>query len=218
LGSNTAQPDQIASILWDNPMPKFRQHLTWLGPAIIAITLATACSLSRKGNAPSTIAQFDNKPETVVIYADIHYPGIPEPTKTPNDRYCPYLPSMRVWGDGFAYLDENILNEYNSVLSGKLDSSTLQRLFDILSSENFFTTWQVSGPNPAGTMLKIGAQLKDKPVTEYTSGDLGPRVYVRLIETIKPALKPLAEQSAVDERVLAVLKENENCNKYLYNK
>ncbi len=140
------------------------------------------------------------------------------PTKTPNDQYCPYLPSLRVWGDGFAFLDEHIQNEYNTVLSGNLDSATLQTLFDILSSDNFFTAWQAPGPNPAGTSLKIGAQLKDKPVTEYTSGDLEPPVYNLLIETIKPALKPLAEQSAVDERVDAILKENENCNKYFYTK
>jgi hypothetical protein len=193
-------------------MPKLRQPLTLFMFSTIAITLASACSLSRK--ALFSVAQFDNKPEAVVVYTYIHYPGVPELTKTPSDKYCHYLPSLIVWGDGFAFLDEYILNEYNSVLSGNLDSATLQILFDILNSDDFFTDWQAPGPNPAGTFLRIGAQLKDKPVTEFISGDLRPPVYTQLIETIKPALKPLTEQSVVDERVDAILKENENCNKY----
>jgi hypothetical protein len=55
--------------------------------------------------------------------------------------------------------------------------------------------------------------LKDKPVAEYISGDLDPPVYTQLIDTIRPALKPLAEQSVVDKRVGVILKENENCNR-----
>lgn len=199
-------------------MPKFRQPLTWFVLAIILITLASACSLLPKGITLFPVGQFDSNPEAVIVYADIHYPGIPEPTKTPNDRYCEYLPSLRVWGDGYAFLDEQILNGYKSVLSGKLGSATLKKLFNILNSDHFFTSWQVPETNPAGTSLRIGAKMKDKPVTEYISGDLNPSVYKALIETVKPALKPLAEQSKVDERVITILKENENCNTYMYTK
>jgi hypothetical protein len=193
---------------------KFRQPLTWFIISTIIITLVSACSLSFQEETSSSGAQFDSNPEAVVVYAYIHYPGVPLAKKGPADKYCAYLPSLLVWGDGFAFLDENIQNEYNSVLSGNLDSATLQRLWDILASQDFFTGWQAPGPNPAGTSLKIGAKLTDQPVTEYISGVLEPPVYVQLIETIKPALKPLADQRVVDKRVDAILKENENCNKY----
>ena len=205
-------------ILCNNVMSKYRQHHNWLAFSILVILMASACSFLNMGKTPSKNAQFDSQPKAVVLYAYIHYPGIPLPTNTPNDRYCEYLPSLIVWGDGFTFLDENIQNQYNSVLSGNLDSVAIQTLLDILNSNNFFSDWQAAGPNPAGTYLKIGAQLKDNPVTEYTSGILEPPVYLQLIETIKPALKPLAEQNLVDKRVDAIMKENENCNEYMYTK
>lgn len=199
-------------------MPKQnRRHqaLSMLG--IMVITLAAACSYLQKGNTPTSVPQFNNQPDAVIIFVDIHYPGVPLPTRSPNDRYCAYLPSLRVWGDGLAFLDEGIQNEYSSVLSGNLDQATLQKLLEILNADNFFASWKASTPypvNPSGTSLKIGAQLKDKPVIEYTMGALNPPVYEQLLETIKPVLKPLAEQSKVDERILEILKEDGNCNKY----
>lgn len=194
-------------------MSNVRRILTSILFPTIAIILASACSAPNI--AASSSPQYDTRPEAVIIYAYIHYPGVPEPTKTPNDRYCEYLPSLIVWGDGLVFLDENIKNEYNSVLSGTLDGATLLKLLDTLDADHFFSGWQAPGPNPSGTSLKIGAQLKDKPVTEYDSGSLGPSVYLELIRTIKPALNPLSEQSIVDQRIEDMLKENANCNKYI---
>jgi hypothetical protein len=186
--------------------------------SIIVVALTSACSLLQKINIPASNDQFDNKPETVVIYTYIHYPGVPLPTKTPNDKYCPYLPSLLIWGDGLVFLDEKISNDYKSVLSGKLDSASLKSLLDILNSNNFFTEWSASAPNPSGTSMKIGAQLKDKPGTEHITDIGGPSFYKQITKTIKPALKPLTDQKVIDPRVDAVLKEGENCNKYMYSK
>ncbi len=198
-----------------SPLSKFKQPFTWTLFTTIVIVLASACSSSQTRKNPSSTSQFDQKPEAVILYAYIHYPGLPEPTKTPKDRYCPFLPSLIVWGDGFAFLDEDIRNKYSSVFIGHLDSATLQTLFDILNSDHFFTNWQIPIPDPSGTALKIGAQLKGRPATEYIIGNLGPSVYVQLIKTIRPALKPITENSTVDKRADAILKENENCNKYM---
>lgn len=181
-------------------MPKFKKPLTWFIRAIIIIGLVSIYPfLLEKATALySSIGQFDSNPQAIILYIDIRYPGL-----------CPFRPLMRVWGDGLAFLEED------SPSSGHLNPAALHTLLDILKSEHFFIGWQADGPNPAGTALKIGARLKDKPVVEYTSGNLGPTLYVRIKETIQPALKPLAEQSTVDERIAALLKENENCNTYM---
>ena len=181
-------------------------------PGTTAVRVATEVS-----PIPVAKAVFDSNPNALVLYADIHYSGVPLPTRTPNDRYCDFLPSLRVWGDGYAYLDENVRNERAAVLSGQLDPATVRALLDILNSEGFFTTWQVPGPaNPSGALLRMGAQLQGRPKTEYSTGNLGPPMYQRLIEAVRVKVKPATEQNNIDGRVDKILIADENCNKYMF--
>jgi hypothetical protein len=218
LQERAADRSVVLSTRLKLPLDTIKRILALVGLSTLAIVLASACAGARKDTGSASSAQFDQQPVAVVIYAYVHYPGVPMPKKTPNDRYCAYLPSLVIWGDGLAFLDENIKNASDSVLSGTLDALALNKVFEILDADNFFTSWQAPGPNPSGTSLKIGAKLNNRPVIEYESGSLGPQVYVQIIEMVKPALQPLSELGSVDQRIEAVLKGNENCNTYMYSR
>lgn len=175
----------------------------------------TGCSSWRRIIPPAPTPYFDLNPETVILYADIHYPGVPVQPRTPADRYCVFTPLLRIWGDGLTYLSSSIYFNAENVLIGKLGPATLPTLYDILNADKFFSGWKKSTSNPAGTVLKLGAQLKGKHVTEYESSGLQPHVYLRLVETIEPQLEPLTQQGVVDPRILTFLQEYANCNEYL---
>ncbi len=180
-----------------------------------AIFFVLACLLSgcASGVLPDSALDYDHQPGAVVVAVDIHYPGVPLPTRAPSSCYRPYLPSLRIWGDGFVYLDERIQNSRSAVLVGTLRPDTLREVFLYLNSQAFFTNWTHPGANPAGTWFKIGATLKNRPTVEYSSGDLTPALYRAVIAIITPELVHLNELAKSDPRAEAILTENEGCNK-----
>ena len=159
---------------------------------------------------------FSDSPKTIILSADIHYPGLPEPTRTSEDRYCDYLPALRIWGDGFVFLDEKILNQRDAVLSGQLAQEALQSVAETLVEADFLAnvTPEVS---PSGISCRLGLQLPGGQIRERETGTCPP-VYQQVVEQIKPALTPLADQAQVDARVEALLKDNQGCNEYLKTK
>lgn len=192
--------------------------LRYLG-IVLVVLASTGCvqeAVPTPSAAPSLAPiAFDSDPQTVILYSDIHYPGIPLATRTPADRYCESVPTLRVWGDGYAFLDPHIGNAPAEMQSGHVSRTMLQNILNDLTTEHFFSAWAAPGPNPAGTWIKIGAKLQGQSPIEYQSGDLEPPLYTQIIATITPALTPIAHQKHIDPRVTTIVHANATCNAYM---
>jgi hypothetical protein len=153
---------------------------------------------------------YDHSPDQVVIYADVQpVPGGPELGK---ECLATYQPRLRIWGDGLVYVNIASVDESPPFQwEGKFDRKKIAELLEFLEAGGFFNSWNPGAINEAGTMFRMGANLKKTQVS-YEGGVLDPPLYHRLIhEHILPYLRPLAGPGKRDERVSAILKESEDC-------
>ena len=159
--------------------------------------------------------KYDHSLDNIVIYADVQpYPGAPEPGK---ECLATYQPRLRIWGDGLVYL--NIASADQSPpfqFEGIFDQNKITELLRFLKIGGFFNHWNPGEINPAGTWFKMGVNLK-RTQLQYEGGDLDPPLYHELIrENILPSLTPLDESNQHDERIEAILRESENCNRQVF--
>lgn len=148
-----------------------------------------------------------------IVFVDIHYPGIPEPKDIADPCYRPYRAALRIWGDGTVYLNEKLVDDPSEILSGQISAGELEDILETLNTQGFFTNWGPPGPNPAGTDLRIGATLKNRPAVEYTTGDVGLGLYVDIAKAVKPKLTAIDQQDTVDARVGDTLRESYPCSR-----
>jgi len=184
---------------------------------LVSIVFLTSCQtfFGPTATLPSSELVYDNRSDVIVVHVDIHYPGVPRPTMSVDDCYRIFLPTLRIWGDGLVYYNESWGNvDRSAVLSGTIGSDKLKGILNYLNSQHFFTAWEHEDINPAGTLLKIGAQLMHRPAVEYETGELIPAVYIKLINTLKPELVSINDQKTIDPRIESILIEYNGCNKY----
>lgn len=186
------------------------QLLHW----IISFVLA---SLLGCQPAPQSTDFFDDDPDTVVFYYNIHYPGIPRPTQRPTDRYCMLTPKVRIWGDGLVFYDEKIIIDRNSIYSGILSSQTFHQVYDILASAQFFSEREITKthfpPVPSGTFEEYGGKARSQPAVHYGS-DQGVVPVSKIINLVKPGLAKITNQNQVDSRIEQIMAEYATCNLY----
>jgi hypothetical protein len=181
---------------------------------VFLLSTCSAISSLSSGVLPSWEIDYDTQPTSVIVYSDIHYPGIPMPTKLPFSCYRTFLPALRIWGDGFVYLDQNIMNQRSAVLVGQISHEKILEVLLLMNSQGFFSGKKDLVPvNPSGTMFRIGATLKNRPAVEYSDGESIPVDYPALLNVIKPELTSLVQQRKPDPRADAILEENTGCNK-----
>ena len=164
--------------------------------SIIAFLSLLALALAACTSAPDLA--YDNRPDVVVIYADLRAEGPPR-----LDVTCRFesVPILRIWGDGLVFLDASGPRQNDPPLwSGKLTSEQLSDSLAALNRQGFFdNTWKPDGPNPAGDWFYVGGNLKSKTV-KYSSGDLNPVLYHDLVTKLKPHLTPFALDNKPDAR------------------
>jgi hypothetical protein len=155
---------------------------------------------------------YDNSPDNVVIYADVQpYPGAPEPGK---ECLAQYQPRLRIWGDGLVYLNIAMADKPPPFYwEGKFDKNRITELLRFLKMGGFFNSWNPGEINPAGTWFRMGVNLM-KTHVQYEGGVLDPPLYHTLVhENILPSLTPLPESGNNDERIAAILRESEDCQR-----
>lgn len=152
----------------------------------------------------------------VLMRADIHYPGVPVATRVPTDRYCASMPALIVWTDGYAFLDNSLLNDPEIIRVGQLSPATVQAIGRVLVIQGFYGGIRLPEiANPSGTWLRVTGINASGATVEYNTGMIDSRVYVAVRDLVDPELRPLVGTRSVDPRVESVMTENLGCNQYL---
>jgi hypothetical protein len=143
---------------------------------------------------------YDNQPDKIILYADVN-PQAGGPRYGMTCRYNT-LPRLRIWGDGFIFLDISTYGSTEPALwSGKVSTEQITAVLSYLQQQGFFNKmWKPDGPNPAGTWFYVGADLKSQSV-KYESGNLEPDLYKGLISKLKPSLAPFTLDKKPDVRL-----------------
>jgi hypothetical protein len=189
-----------------------RQYFYLTAGLVITLLLVALFFASPKPSPePPEPESFDDNPQTVILYFDIHYPGIPKPPSKPGDRYCAFIPTFRIWGDNLALYNEDTLHLINPQI-GYLDSATRSAVMAVLVENGFLPTSPTELPPvlPSGMMEQWGVKLKSRPAIEYPKGI----AYFAIINLIQPKLTPLSSYPRIDPRITQLLIEYENCNAY----
>jgi hypothetical protein len=180
----------------------------------VVVLLALLGKLLQSRNQQAELAQaelaYDTSGKNIVIYANMQ----PRPGGPLSNQPCPgYLfPRLRVWGDCLVFLDVSVAGlAQHGQWSGTLTPAQIHAALESLQAQGFFERFTPEGPNPAGTMLLIGANLQAQTV-EYSSGDLNPKIYAQLIDQLKPDLQPISQPESTDPRIQAVLAEIKSCS------
>ncbi len=177
-----------------------------------ALILLSACQL--KPTQPPLQESFDTDPQTVILYLDIRYPGIPMPTKINGISRCIPYPVFRVWGDNFALLNmDSSLIQSEQIYTGFLSAATRTKLYDQLIKNQFFLLPESGPVSPAGDGMGMGVKLKNRRIFER-GGYLGFFNYSSYIGLIKPEVTPVTGQTTLDARVDAFFKQYRDCPTY----
>ena len=183
---------------------------------IFCITVAiplSSCQLFTPTPVPSQ-ESFDTDPQTVILYLDIHYPGMPRPTVINGTQQCIPYPVIRLWGDNYALLNtDGSIIKRDRIYSGFINVATRSALYNSLINEKFFIIPKVTTVNPAGTGMTMEAKLKNRPIVKRY-GYIGFINYQAFIDLIKPEVTPVSEQVTVDARVEEFFKQYADCPRY----
>ncbi len=183
------------------------------GLSSVALILLSACQL--KPTQPPLQESFDTDPQTVILYLDIRYPGIPMPTDVNGIQECIPYPVFRVWGDNYALLNiDSSRIQRDQIYTGFISTATRTALYDLLIEDRYFSIKpEASPPNPAGTAMSMGAKLKNRPVVGH-GGDIGFLDYSAYIDLIKPGVTSVTGQTTLDGRVEAFFEQYSDCPRY----
>ncbi len=182
------------------------------GLSVVALILLSGCQL--KPTQPPLQESFDTDPQTVILYLDIRYPGIPMPTKINGIQECIPYPVFRVWGDNFALLNADSSRiERDQIYTGFLSAATRTALYDQLIKNQFFSLPESGPVSPAGDGMVMGVKLKNWRIFER-GGYLGSFKYSPYIDLIKPEVTPVSSQAVPDARVEAFFTQYSDCPRY----
>ena len=157
--------------------------------------------------APNTPA-YDTSPESVVVsvLARIE-PGALPPT-VPGQCTKPTVPILRIYGDGYAFVNDppNQASTAN-MRSGLLKPNTVRVVLAYLNQQGFFDGRYEAAPvNPAGTGIDWRVNVAGNQYT-YGEGAFNPTAYTTVVSMVKSELKPLAQQSTLDRRIDAIIRD-----------
>jgi hypothetical protein len=164
---------------------------------IVSAVATSACTTVRPPSATP-------EPPSVVIYANLEInSGAPRPGQA---CLTPTYPSLRVWGDGLAFVSiaDSIGSASAQRFSGNLSQQQVDDLLNDLAAQGFFSDSLQDSANPAADYLHIGAS-RQGTMTRHTLGDLQPAFYVGLVAKLKSLLQLLTSTATVNSRIKPLL-------------